>query len=385
MTVWLLEIRSMNKKAVSSTVADCFPSGCNESARVMRPKSPLSLIVLSDVKMPWFGSRTGYERLVETLPPLVDARVIGPHNGFINRCAGRTASLVMGHERNNSALSGNRMRAAFTMLLTRRPIHILYGEAHLPEWSDYSRTACERTILTLHQPLSWWTPERLKSLKSFCNVILLSSQEESLFARHIKNGGKLGFIRHGVDTQFFQPGIPSDPPILLYSGVHLRNVAMFTRIARRLMVNRPEIRIDALVPASRRTGPHFEILNSLPNIRWQEGLNDESLKSLYQRSHTMLLPMNDSSANTSVVEALACGLPIVTTDVGGIRDYGGGSIYPVVPNNDDDAMLELIERYLSSPEFRKSTGVACREFAVRELNWERITAEHASFYREVWG
>jgi len=384
-TVWLLEIRSMNKKAVSSTVADCFPSGCNESARVMRPKSPLSLIVLSDVKMPWFGSRTGYERLVETLPPLVDARVIGPHNGFINRCAGRTASLVMGHERNNSALSGNRMRAAFTMLLTRRPIHILYGEAHLPEWSDYSRTACERTILTLHQPLSWWTPERLKSLKSFCNVILLSSQEESLFARHIKNGGKLGFIRHGVDTQFFQPGIPSDPPILLYSGVHLRNVAMFTRIARRLMVNRPEIRIDALVPASRRTGPHFEILNSLPNIRWQEGLNDESLKSLYQRSHTMLLPMNDSSANTSVVEALACGLPIVTTDVGGIRDYGGGSIYPVVPNNDDDAMLELIERYLSSPEFRKSTGVACREFAVRELNWERITAEHASFYREVWG
>ena len=385
MTVWLLEIRSMNKKAVSSTVADCFPSGCKEAARVMSPKSPPSLIVLSDVKMPWFGARTGYERLVETLSPLVDARLIAPCNGFLNRCAGRTASLVMRHDRNNSALSGNRIRAASAMLLTRRPIHILYGEAHLPEWSDYSRKVCERTILTLHQPLSWWTPKRLKSLQTFCNVILLSSQEKSLFARHIKNGGRLGVIRHGVDTQFFQPGIPSDPPSLLYSGVHLRNVGMFTRVARCLMLNHPEIRIDALVPANRRTGPCFEILNSLPNIRWHEGLNDESLKSLYQRSHIMMLPMDDSSANTSVVEALACGLPIVTTDVGGIRDYGGGSIYPVVANNDDSAMLELIERYLSSPEFRKSTGEACREFAVRELNWERVAAEHASFYQEVWG
>ena len=77
-----------------------------------------------------------------------------------------------------------------------------------------------------------------------------------------------------------------------------------------------------------------------------------------QRSHLMLLPMNDSGANTAVVEALASGLPIATTDVGGIRDYGGGSIFPVVPNNHDDEMIALVEQYFSRPDWRDQVGKA---------------------------
>jgi len=36
------------------------------------------------------------------------------------------------------------------------------------------------------------------------------------------------------------------------------------------------------------------------------------------------MPMKSSGANNAIVEALACGLTVVTTDVGGICDYGGG-------------------------------------------------------------
>ena len=57
--------------------------------------------------------------------------------------------------------------------------------------------------------------------------------------------------------------------------------------------------------------------------------------------------MSDSGANNAIVESLACGLPVITTDVGGIRDYGGGTIYPVVANEDDDGMIGLVEQYLS--------------------------------------
>jgi glycosyltransferase involved in cell wall biosynthesis len=76
----------------------------------------------------------------------------------------------------------------------------------------------------------------------------------------------------------------------------------------------------------------------------------------------MLLPMNDSGANTAVVEALSCGLPIATTDVGGIRDYGGEDLFPIVANNDDASMVALVSQYLNDAEFHCTISERCRFF-----------------------
>ena len=358
-------------------------SAAREDKAVTRVLSRHPLL-LSDVKMPWFGARTGYENLALYLSR-IDMGLIGENNGLAARFAGRTASLLMRHRRNNSALSGGRVRAALRMIRTGRPLHILDGETHLPEWGNFPGQLRERTLLTFHQPIRRWDHASLESLRKFRNAICLSSSEAMLFQDRMAPGARVRFIPHGAETGFFRPGRADETPRLLYSGVHLRNVAMLARIAASLRNRHPRVVIDALVPRGRRTGPHFQSLLGLPNVRWHEGLDDEALLSLYQRSYLLLLPMNGSSANTAVVEALSCGLPIVTTDVGGIRDYGGGSVYPVVANDDDGAMLELIDRYLGSRDFRNSTGDAAREFTERELNWERIAAEHAAHYEEIWG
>jgi glycosyltransferase involved in cell wall biosynthesis len=95
--------------------------------------------------------------------------------------------------------------------------------------------------------------------------------------------------------------------------------------------------------------------------------------------------MNDSGANTAVIEALSCGLPIVTTDVGGIRDYGGGDVFPIVDNNDDDAMVGLIEDYLSRPSLRQEASARCRSFAETKLAWPLIVQKHLDLYRKIMG
>ena len=55
-----------------------------------------------------------------------------------------------------------------------------------------------------------------------------------------------------------------------------------------------------------------------------QNVSDEKLRDFYQKSYLLLMPMESCSANNSLVEALACGLPVVTTAIGGIEDYGGG-------------------------------------------------------------
>ena len=96
----------------------------------------------------------------------------------------------------------------------------------------------------------------------------------------------------------------------------------------------------------------------------------------------MLLPMSDSGANTAVVEALTSGLPIVTTDVGGIRDYGGGELFPVIANNDADGMASLVEEYLSKRAWRDEVGRRCRQFAEQNLAWPSVAQKHLEAYRE---
>jgi glycosyltransferase involved in cell wall biosynthesis len=93
--------------------------------------------------------------------------------------------------------------------------------------------------------------------------------------------------------------------------------------------------------------------------------------------------MSDSGANNAIVESLACGLPVITTDVGGIRDYGGGTIYPVVANEDDDGMIGLVEQYLSQPGWRNKVGQNCRRFAEEQLAWPLIAKRHMQVFKEL--
>jgi glycosyltransferase involved in cell wall biosynthesis len=156
---------------------------------------------------------------------------------------------------------------------------------------------------------------------------------------------------------------------------------MVVRMINRLAGNGHQVHFDFLVPRHHRSSPGLAPLQGHPFVTWHGGLNDAQLRDLYQQCHFMLLPMNDSGANTAVVEALASGLPVVTTDVGGIRDYGGGTIFPVVANNDDDAMMALVEQYLSQPAWREQTGKAGRAFAEENLAWPLVARQHMTVYQ----
>jgi glycosyltransferase involved in cell wall biosynthesis len=197
--------------------------------------------------------------------------------------------------------------------------------------------------------------------------------------------GRVRFIHHGADTDFFKPDATKrqSSPRLLYSGVYLRNEPMLVRLVQRIYARWPEIKFDLLVPTHHRWSPNLEPLTRHPAVVWHAGLNDEELRNLYQKSYLMLLPMNDSGANTAVVEALTSGLPIITTDVGGICDYGGNSIFPIVSNNDDEAMMDLLDRYLTMPNWRDEVGQRCREFAEENMAWPVVAQKHLNAYREL--
>ena len=334
-------------------------------------------------RVPWFGDHTGYQQLPRYMQKLVpDTVVIGSKNCLTEKVLGKAYSFYRGwNERNqpDAAAEFRFLRANGVAVPAR---HILHFEEHYLFFDRWERAPRE-FIATLHIPRHQITPGELDGIKRLSSAIVLYRRDTEYF-EDLVGTDRVRFIPHGVDIDFFRPRrVTPQPNKFLFSGHYLRNTAMLARVVARLAEKHRGLEFHLLVPEAFRHFEGLEALKGRNDVVWHHNLNDDQLCELISSSYLVLLPMSDSGANTAIVEALACGTPIVTTDVGGIRDYGGGTLFPVVPNDDDGAMVDLVEEYLNSTARRTEVSRACREFAVRELAWPLIAKRHLEIYEEL--
>ena len=343
----------------------------------------MSLLLL-DHSFAWFGKHAGIGQLGQNLSLNgCPNKVIRPRRGILARIAGKAYSAWMRHPNRDQALAASECEFALRMRLARSPGHVLILEDHIRFLSPPSKHA--RWIGTMHLPRRCWKESDLEYLRALPEVIVLSENVRDEFS-DIFNRSQIKVLPHGVDTDFFRPWAASRearPRKFIFVGAWLRNTAMLARVIPEISRRFPDVIFDLVVPLFARQDPAIRQLSSEPSVRWYHNLSDEDLRTRYQTSTAMLMPMEDSGANNAVVEALACGLPIITTDTGGIRSYGGGEVFPLVKNNDDAACLGLAEAYLNQPEFAARIGRECRAFAETRLAWEIAAKEYIAAYQSL--
>jgi glycosyltransferase involved in cell wall biosynthesis len=331
-------------------------------------------------KVPWFGNHTGYQQLPRYMQKLVPmAKVIGSKNCLTEKMLGKAYSFYRGWADRNQPDAAAEFRFLRANSVPDPVKHILHFEEHFL-FFDHWQKAPRGLVATLHIPPAQWSPGEMNALSRLTSAIVLYQRDIEFYERSVGRG-RVKFIRHGVDVEFFRPH--SEPPVtnrILYAGHYLRNTAMLARVIKQLAEKHKGLEFHLLVPEAFRHLPGFDDLKDRPDVVWHQNLNDDDLRKLICSSYLVLLPMNDSGANTAVVEALACGTPIVTTDVGGIRDYGGDQFFPLIRNDDDAAMVDLVGQYLNNSTWRNEVSRASRQFALEELAWPIIAKRHLEAY-----
>jgi phenylacetate-CoA ligase len=110
----------------------------------------------------------------------------------------------------------------------------------------------------------------------------------------------------------------------------------------------------------------------------------EDTPRFYRSADVFALSSTFDNSPNVVLEAMASGLPIVTTDVGGVGEFvanGVGGL--IVPSRDAQAFAAALEHYLTSPPAARKAGDYNRQKAATEFSWRNSALRLLGVYDNV--
>ena len=199
-------------------------------------------------------------------------------------------------------------------------------------------------------------------------------------------------IHNSVDLNTYAPAkqntVPVAPPykLLLVEGslgggydMGLDNAVRLAEILR----SKHELQIE-LVVVGKITDEHRNRVeeNTKVNINWMGSVPRERIPEIDRSAHLLFSADLNAACPNSVIEALACGLPVLSFDTGALNElvigdagrivsYGGDpwNIDPPDVESLADAAIEILK---DQPRFRKSA----REQAEKNLGLEKMTKKY---------
>lgn len=273
------------------------------------------------------------------------------------------------------------LKAAVRWLSSREQIfHYLYGENTYSNLGLLKARWANRhaIIATYHTPI-WRFNEVVRNqqpLGMLDGVIVMSNNQQEFFSEIIGEG-RVFFVPHGVDTQYFSP--PEhwhfERKKFVTVGHHLRDFSVLEQVANAVGKACPDVEFVVVARPDK-----LESLTKLPNVICESGISDERLLEHYRTATALLLPLEDATANNALLEGMACGLPILSTDIQGVRDYTStkNTILhkPGKANNLVDAIIALSKDELDVTDMRQ----ASRDLALG-LDWQNIAAKTQEVYQ----
>lgn len=344
-----------------------------------------SHVNILNLRMGHHAGPSGYDRLVDN----VDANIVVPGNTLplrilaklFNRVVMRSGSLWY-----NRASSQTEIIAAAKWLTKNDQIfHFLYGEnthrylGNLKSiWPRRNKIVC-----TYHTPI-WRLKEVVlnqKHIEKIDAAIVVSTSQKEYFVQMLGES-RVHYVPHGIDTNYFSPG--ETPPVAKHKnikfvtvGFHLRDFEILASVSKAVYEKFPEAEF-VVVSRPDRIGP----LKGLPNVNCISGISDDELRDLYRSSSALLLPLRDATANNSLMEGMACGLPVISADIVGVRDYVNKQCSVLCPKDDVDAYLNAVQQICEGKMDLLAMGQASRN-RIMLFDWSKVGAMMNKVYAKI--
>lgn len=225
--------------------------------------------------------------------------------------------------------------------------------------------------------------ERLEAerlILAFAGLIITTTNQEAGIVRSLipreKAGSRIKVVPAGVDTGLFNPRERTvhRPPFILFVGRPEKNkgLAVLLEAWRRLPI-RPDLFVVG------QHGPWRE-----PQLVFTGPLEHRALARMYKRAAVTVVPSFYESFGLVAAEAMACGCPVIASDVGGLGEIVvHGQTGLTFPPGDSCRLQESLARLLADPPLARRLGTTAAEKAGKCFSWENIGRQTAALYDQL--
>lgn len=259
---------------------------------------------------------------------------------------------------------------------------------------EHYRIACKRKLLYpfLIFPLT-------VGMKMATRVIALSPFDIKILSSIGVPKNKIEVIPNGVDwTHFADPPKPS-----ACEKTKQKYELEANKLALSVQMIRPNKGLEYLIKAANRlTDVEFAIAGGIQDHNYFRELQDiksnlevenvkflgyvpqKDLKNLFFASDVFILPSLSETLPLVILEAMAAGLPIVSTLVGGIssliQEKRNGFL---VPPADVQSLTEGIKKIFYDPDLAEQMGKINRKTVKHKYTWQKIASETINLYSKL--
>ena len=248
----------------------------------------------------------------------------------------------------------------------------------------------------------WRRPLRPLALRWCAGLAICARCEaDRVKAQYGVPDDKVALIQYPLDFSIWHPssnrmaareslGIPADAQVVIYHGaiqLWVKGISVLLDAWERIVATKKDRDVRLIIVGTGVDAPELVrilAMRRLPGVQWvNQWVHDRSLIQRYLSSADVYaFPSQADASGISIVEAMACGLPVVASRIRGIPDLlprGEESGGLLIPAGNVEALSHAITRLLDDREFAQELGRRALRHAETSFSMETIGRQLTRF------